>query len=346
MRVLAICLVIQFHVRVPSAPGWLPSIQNRLWFGMDLFFVLSGFLLGSILINQKEQSFRYFAKFYVRRGFRSFPQYFVVLLLAGLCTAPYGHFNVAGHWRELVFLTNYPYSSSYYMHWSWSLSLEEHFYIVSPILVAILVALRPRRAIALLALLFTVPLLLRLSCHPSGPLDFFKREYVPTHMRFDPLIGGVCVAFLERSYREKLGEFMRRPHVLSAAVALGLSLICAAGAFFPVYWVPGNFTYGAFAIGTMTTLGYVLLLFWGIHGEGPIHRLLGASLFRKVATLGYGIYLCHLLWIPRLEPLLPGGLPGWATLYIVTVFASVASAYALHLIVDKPMLWIRDRVAA
>ena len=105
--------------------------------------------------------------------------------------------------------------------------------------------------------------------------------------------------------------------------------------------------------GTITSIMYVPLVLIMINGRDLAHRFLGLPIFRRVATLGYGIYLVH---IPVCIPLVPlarfaiydlhlSTTLVWALILALLVFGSIAVSYVLHLIVERPMLALRDRVA-
>jgi peptidoglycan/LPS O-acetylase OafA/YrhL len=109
-----------------------------------------------------------------------------------------------------------------------------------------------------------------------------------------------------------------------------------------------------FAWGTLTTImwtGFLLLL---LHGHGPVHTLLSAPIFRRVATLGYGVYLVHIplcdnIVVPLAHALDKRHVPlslVWMLSFSLLIALSLGVAYVLHLLVEKPSLWVRDRVAA
>ncbi len=155
LRGLAILLVIICHYVGNANHGAVGKWQYRMlsafnigWSGVDLFFVLSGFLIGGILLDQRE-SLNYFRAFYMRRVFRILPLYygwtllFGVLVLAATWLAP-GRFPVAYQdlWQvpvHLLFLQNF-WIGMQKWPWiwfvvTWSLAVEEQFYLVAPLLV-------------------------------------------------------------------------------------------------------------------------------------------------------------------------------------------------------------------
>ena len=130
LRVLAIVLVVQLHTTWALLfVGVVSFSTESLWFGMDLFFLLSGFLIGSMLLAEAPSGRRVkMGRFYLRRTFRIFPPYFVVLTLFASMW-PLNPAQRAHLWMEYAYLTNYvpPIFGLVVMPWGWSLALEEHF---------------------------------------------------------------------------------------------------------------------------------------------------------------------------------------------------------------------------
>ena len=185
MRVVAILSVVQYHVttiftyetHLTMDRSWAMTSMT-IFFGMDLFFILSGFLIGSILLRSVETAgFINVRRFWLRRAFRTFPAYYVVLtalvLLFGLTAAQRKHLPF-----EYAYLTNYvPLTrDGTVMLWGWSLALEEQFYLSVPLLFFGLSKLRSDRArLTLLGLFWISALVVRLvlfnwcaaSCSPT-----------------------------------------------------------------------------------------------------------------------------------------------------------------------------------
>lgn len=152
LRILAFLAV--FQIRTSGQLYWRGLLGSTWWsvysatsiYGMDFFFFfLSGFLIGTMLLANPPAGPGDLGRFYARRQFRILPPYFVVLLLLSLARG-------AWPWpQEMLFLTNYPSNRSYLMVWSWSLSVEEHFYLIAPrLFVLVFRALSPGQIAALL----------------------------------------------------------------------------------------------------------------------------------------------------------------------------------------------------
>ena len=162
IRGLAALVVVLFHYTI-IGPGasfhtmlyWGRAVFRLGWSGVDLFFVLSGFLIGGILLDSRNSP-RYFRTFYARRSFRILPLYFVWLALYPLAVAAYSrwgnpplpespqmYLRWSSYWvflQTLTFLFPIPYRTLAY-YWlgpTWSLALEEQFYLVVAPLVRIL----------------------------------------------------------------------------------------------------------------------------------------------------------------------------------------------------------------
>ena len=367
LRVLAILSVVQLHVtvdlfenKVPLKAG-LRSASQSFWFGMDFFFIVSGFLIGGILLRALDaadsMSLR---RFWLRRAFRTFPPYYVVLIFLALAF-PLSASQRANLPYELVYLTNFRNplrGASVVMIWGWSLALEEQFYLFAPGLLYILTKLRSDRSrLAFLGVLWVVPLLLRLYlCLSRGwttrtDVWFGAYAQLSTFTRSDTLVAGVMLAYVQRRWGDRLAEWFSRLRVrVAAELCAGTCLLLLMPGVTPfrndaLQWV--------FAFGTISSIMHVSMLLVVLNGPaGAVMRLLSAPVFRRIATLGYGVYLVH---FPIITPVLvPIGRQlsarGWNAGLIwigalsMCVGASVAVSYVMHALIEKPSLRLRDRL--
>jgi peptidoglycan/LPS O-acetylase OafA/YrhL len=144
-------LFMAFHApqAIESGRGaWVRAISNGFWSGIDIFFVLSGFLIGRILIvNLSRDGVLYYWAFIVRRSFRIFPAYYLVTTLSLFVIAPLDLPVLAylfrtrdwgelarGSWANYFYLVNYvnPGNEPSVLSWACSLAVEEHFYLILP----------------------------------------------------------------------------------------------------------------------------------------------------------------------------------------------------------------------
>ena len=362
-RVLAIVLVVQLHLTFALVEGGLPidprfgKLSATVFFGMDLFFVLSGFLIGTMLLHA--QGSGSVLRFYARRSFRIFPLYYVALA-ALLALYPLTAAQKQNLPYELLYLTNYRVvlRETVVMMWGWSLCVEEHFYLAVPLLMAALHALRSHRArISLLLLLWASALLVRVLILRShdGAWDagaFLQAIYIKTHTRYDTLVAGILLAYLQHHFRERIAELVGRRGVRLAIWTL--TVICLLLLLSPQLF-PSYFTYAVIAWGTLSTLLYVPSLLLLLNAQSGLSRFLSARRFLRVATLGYGIYLWHVPVCEKLVvPLARGAHVGmglsmlivWPLSLAALLCLSASVAYLTHVLVEKPALRLRDRVAA
>ena len=368
LRVLAILSVVQIHVTAIFSQeekihfdSDLTGVSLAVFFGMDLFFILSGFLIGSILFHSIDTAGKtQLRRFYLRRIFRTFPSYYLVLTVLVLTTV-LSDSQRANLIYEFTYLTNFfPLGRrDVVMFWGWSLALEEQFYLVVPLLLFLLTRLRSDfMRIALLVGLCLLGLVIRLSIYwrhypweESGALQ--HALYFRTYTRFDTLIVGVLLAFVHRRWKAQITDWLLAPFH-RALLALP-ALLCLWLLLFPlVIGVLNIHVFHVFAWGTLTSLMYFPTLILLLHCDGWVQRALSISIFRRIATLGYGVYLVHIpvvdwLTVPIARSLADRGVARsliWLGCYSLTIGCSLAIAYVLHILVEKPALRIRDRFAA
>src|SRR5258706_2288181 len=192
LRGLAILLVLGVHVQ--ASPTW----AKVGWLGVDLFFVLSGFLISNLLFGEyKTHGSISLKSFYIRRGFKLYPSfYFLVLativycLIAGLTIRP------ARAFAEFFFMQNY--FTGIWGH-TWSLAVEEHFYILLPLTLVCMARFAPSdRPLRMIPLLFLVVAIVCLAARVATwrLLEFqYNTHFQRSHLRFDSLLFGVLLSY-------------------------------------------------------------------------------------------------------------------------------------------------------
>jgi len=364
LRFLAIITVVQFHVtwiyageqRIILDPDWIGS-SLAVFFGMDLFFMLSGFLIGSILLRSLETTgTQKIRRFYVRRVFRTFPSYYVVLTYLALTTA-----LTAAQWKHLP--AEYLYATNFMplgrqdiiMFWGWSLALEEQFYLTVPVLFFVLHRLKSERVrLGLLVALWLAALVVRIVIYarhrPWTDLGLYDALYFRTHTRFDTLVAGIILAYVQSRFGKQIGAWLKAP--FHRALVAMPSLFCLWFLMNPTILGPANVQIvHLFTWGTVTTLMYFGALLLLLHGDGWINRLLSWPFFRRAATLGYGVYLVHIPLIDHaLVPIAHVAqkkqismLLVWPASLVAVMIASLLIGYVMHVLIEKPSLALRDR---
>ncbi len=367
IRVAAIISVIQYHITLilwgeqglkidPS----LVDASLRVFFGMDLFFVLSGFLIGSILLRSlRDSGTQNLRRFYIRRIFRTFPSYWIVLTVLAVA---FGLTNQQRHHLpyEYLYAANFlPRGrSETVMSWGWSLALEEQFYLTVPILFFGLHRLkRDWSRIALLVLLWALGTAIRFAVYerhkPWNDGDLLTAVYFRPHTRFDTLVAGILIAFVNDRWGSRIGRWLETPFH-RALLALP-SMACLWFLLRPTLFGPDTLQVAHLLLwGTVTSVmywGVVLLL---LYGKGWVQSIFSAPLFRRLATLGYGVYLVH---IPLIDHVIVPAAKTLANRHVsliwiwlgsltMTTLLSFVLGYFMHVLIEKPSLWIRQRLAA
>jgi peptidoglycan/LPS O-acetylase OafA/YrhL len=229
LRGIAIVLVLFHHSLVlPGDRGFLRIPYNTIaafgWSGVDLFFVLSGFLIGGILFReiQREQSLQV-GRFLIRRAFKIWPGYLVLVAYAYIGHMRHGHplEVIRTYWANLLHLQNYFLNIRFH---TWSLAVEEHFYLLLPVLLGALAASSIstlRRFFLPIALLIMGIIALFRSIHGIFWPFTFETHMYPTHLRLDSLLAGVCIAFCATFHAEKFDR-LKQHRVLLMIVGLVL----------------------------------------------------------------------------------------------------------------------------
>lgn len=318
LRGFASCIVVFYHCVLftgfidPNSPQaqrapWLPLVANGFWTGIDIFFVLSGFLIGRLLIRDLRADGKlYYPSFFLRRGFRIFPAYYLVLTASMLLILPLGvpvfhYLFLSSDWREVagaswanyLYVVNYvrPGNTPSPMSWAWSLCVEEHFYLLLPLVLLLAYRLPPWRGARPLALLFFVaaPLAGRAFQYAANPaLSLMDGFYYYSHNRFDELFVGVLIAYFYVTHRAALHAFVHR---------LGRSLWVAGLAATAVVWVFGGLQRsGAFAVVgqfSLMALGTGAILLNCLFLPNAVTRFFAHPLWYPLARISYGTYLVH-----------------------------------------------------
>jgi peptidoglycan/LPS O-acetylase OafA/YrhL len=368
LRVLAIVSVVQFHVTwIFAGEQGIRLDQDftasslTVFFGMDLFFMLSGFLIGSILLRSLQKTgTQNLQRFYIRRVSRTFPSYYIVLSFLAL-TTPLTASQLHHLPWEYLYGTNFMslLRSDVIMFWGWSLALEEQFYLTVPILFFVLHRLRSDRArLILLTCVWLAALVIRLVIFlqraPWSDLGLYEALYFRPHTRFDTLVAGIILAFVHNRWGNEVTRWLEKP--FHRALLGMMSLACLWLLIQP--WLFGREhvqLVHVFAWGTVTSIMYFGWLLLLIHGDtaGWIHRALSLHIFRRIATLGYGIYLVHIplcdnLIVPAARALERRHWPMiivWPGALAALLASSLALAYVMHVVIEKPALRVRERLA-
>ena len=352
LRAIAIVWVMLFHSYLVGGLGsGFGFLERSGWMGVDLFFVLSGYLIGSQVLGSLRDSGELDLRaFYIRRATRILPAFLVVLALYACWPAWREVPEMQPVWQFLTFTFNLLVGSDARFAFShvWSLCVEEHFYLVFPFL-AIAMARRPPmgRVVALCAAVVLGGIALRawLWHHEVAPLRATGSEvglaylgnlYYPTWSRLDGLVAGVALAACAVHRPVTMGWIRERTGSLlfAGAVCLGASLILFDGArtaFWPCV-VGYPLIALAMALFVAAASGGSWLACWKVPGAGWLARA------------SYSLYLSHKGVFHLVETMLDGHLDGHRLIRFATyAVATLAGGAVLHYAVERPVLRWRDR---
>lgn len=360
LRGIAILVVVFHHCEPFTIPG-LPELSGAAGFafwhlrlfgasGVDLFFVLSGFLVGGLLIHEvTKYGTIEVGRFLMRRGFKIWPSYLALLTVLAI--------TQVDHWPDLssagatlrslgihlLFLQNY--LDQTHNTPTWTLAIEEHFYLMLPLLLLAMVRIGKLERIGtvtgaamILCLVFRV---LHLKFHHED------NDFMLTHNRMDALLAGVYIAWLWKKYPERVIAFTKHWKLVIPVALLLIS---------PSFFFSRRSAF-LFSIGfPLTTAGYGLILITLVtQGVGNFENSLPGKAIRKVGLWSYNIYLWHFflplllapvyrpaqLWLSTLVPNPVVTLALQVTLYAAL---SIFTGWFFTLFLEEPFLRLREKM--
>jgi peptidoglycan/LPS O-acetylase OafA/YrhL len=357
LRGVAILLVLLHHFRfVFNSPFTLERRTLRLfdggWSGVNIFFVLSGFLITGILLESKPYT-GYLGNFYARRFLRIFPLYYAYLFLVLLIVRawwmnrlhtdpwhslnPMWYFLYVENWK-----TPHMFGDQFLGH-LWSLAIEEQFYLVWPLVVLFV----NRAALGVICVAgFFIGLISRLMLAGISVESSFLANTL-TVSSFDALCAGALVALLKRNVT--LSERARPWIVACAILSAAVFIFCfkSGGTLF-LYSFPMQ-TWGVSALSILAAC----VVYWIACGRNSLlNHILSFSALRSIGRVSYGMYVLHPVVVafvaPRIHFMQQGGSPllqyfAKMAFIIILSVATYACATASWILVERPFLALKTR---
>jgi len=359
LRAVAIIAVIVYHISAfhgdETLPAFMAPVAQMGWMGVDLFFVLSGYLIASQFLRPYRTGISpRLWPFYRNRLFRILPAFGAVLAL--YLAVPVWRESPAlpPLWQFLTFTQNL-FTDPRYHAFShvWSLCVEEHFYLFFPLIVVVAMRKRSMRiTVAILVGLVVCGILIRSyvlfqvlqPVSASGGFvgrAFIKHIYYPTYSHFDGLLAGVTLALVRTFRPVTWSALARRGHALFFA---GAGVVALAVYLTKDFW--GSAT-GVAAVGIVfgfpvLSLGLGLLVASAVSNNGWMRfKIPGSEL---IATLAYSLYLTHKELIHLVDLCFPAIAEDHMILWLVvyTVLCLLVASI-LYLCVERPFLRLRDK---
>lgn len=343
LRAIAVGLVFAFHVVGPFY--YLPNG----WLGVDVFFVLSGFLITSLLVAEANQNGRVdLGKFYIRRGLRLVPALALLLAMTNLANLVIGDFSASMVAQDSLaaglYVSNWVYAFDglprMYLQHTWSLAVEEQYYLLWAAAVAAALArrfkpitlARTALAIAIASLAWRSVLL-----WPLG--QSYERAYFGFDARLDGLlIGSALGAYVHTTTFTRMADRLRqRSSTWFLAVALALLAVLARFGF-------NSGSVDLVVIVTVVNVATALIIVAVLATpDNRVKHLLSNPALVAIGRMSYGVYLYHILAINLVRHYLnpPAELLSAGALVLTLIVA--AASYRL---VEAPALRLKDRFAS
>ncbi|TGK04662.1 acyltransferase [Leptospira selangorensis] len=365
VRAISIMMIIGLHIWIganhfiPNIPYLLDTALKNLTAGIDLFFILSGFLIyGNLLKEKVKYGNIKLSFFYIKRSLRIFPAYYFLLLvqylsMRGMLKSLNAAENldasktllkqsltesISYAWADIFYISNY--TKGRLFDYGWSLSIEEQFYLILPPLCALLffkISDSTRRI--LLVGLYFIPVILRAV---YSQFDILPTHIIYTHSetRFDSLIAGMlCSEFFLSSYYSNF--FQKKPirySVLSVSIILAaIGFLTEKTAFTQIY------AYNCL------NLGFAGIVLVSLSENSYIGKFLSFSVFRPIARVSYTMYLWHLYPTSAAISIVCGTViqslsysRTFAT-FIVAVLFTFLFCTILFYLIERPFLKLKDK---
>ncbi len=346
LRGLAILLVASAHMPMDKLPPAFWTFWGQFgWLGVDIFFVLSGYLIGSELLKPVERGTAPDLRvFYLKRVLRILPVFWLMVALYFAFPVLQEGATIAPPWRFLTFTLNFGLdirTERTFSH-AWSLCVEEHFYLVLPVLILLFRGLRWKGLpIVFAAAVVIGGLVLRHMLYQSMPtghdaVQFLKTIYYPSYCRLDGLVMGVSLAGLRLFYPSVWAK-LARPLVL-----LPLACLCfAITGYLNVRTGEILNELGSVVFYPLFSLGVAMTLMSVLQLEPKLQALRWTGL-GYIAQISYSFYLCQKmvyhadgLWLPK------ACTQGWLGVAVYYVTAILAASL-LFFVVERSFLRLRQ----
>ncbi len=342
LRAISIFLVLISHSEstYPHQNRWvnfLLTIFGNGSLGVLIFFVISGFLITTLLLNEYEKTGTIsLTQFYLRRAFRIFPAFYCYLsFIFGLWMIGIIHLDWLDFGAAALFLRNYGglfihsnSSGDWFIAQTWSLAVEEQFYWLWPVC---LLFVKPQRAVLITVVLILLAPFIRTAEYFAMPAT---REQIPImlHTRMDSLMTGCLIAFLYKNMRfQGLLKSLYQRHIpLLAAVFMFAISALLNNRFRGIYSLPIGWT--------LENISAALILLWAIdNASSKVGIFLNSRLLTHLGVISYSLYLWQQLFLTKLIPLSFDKFP-------FSLVLCILAAEFSYFVVERPILSWRQRL--
>lgn len=353
LRAAAIILVLLYHYRMFEHPAWIDSIGGIGWTGVDLFFVLSGFLISNQLFREiRERRTIRLKSFFIKRFFRIIPPYIFTLFLYFCFPLFKEREALPPLWKFLTFTQNYGLDVINYGTFShaWSLCIEEQFYLALPLFLLILLRLKAVKYLkGVIVFFLSLTIILRvfswnqyITPHLETPAfwkEWYMQIYYPTYTRLDGLAIGVLIGYLFRFSARFKTVVERNGNRLLLAGILATA--------FSLWFCRDQYFFQASIFGfTLVAASYGILVAGAISATSFLSRK-PSFLTSHVAALSYSVYLSHKGIIHIVQLLMDQHhikASGNVAL-MICLLACLAVGLLYRYIIEKPSAVIKNKIS-
>lgn len=354
LRAAAIILVYIYHL------GFITHkpVFDIGWIGVDLFFVLSGYLIGNQIFTDIAHKRNFSLKiFMMRRLFRTLPNYFVVLILYFGVNEFRDHPILPPLWKLLTFTANFGLKTGTAFSHSWSLCVEEQFYLALPIIAVILYykkSIKLSWSLVILTLIGGMALRTYIWIAYTNGMsnnpnlfsydNYYTYIYYFTFCHLDPIICGVIIALIRNFYSHYWHKITSWGNLSLVFGIISLSLTCYMfmnhGYANRYSLVPTIFGY------TLLGISFGILLISALSPNSILHRA-KIPFAEKIAVLSFAIYLIqkpldHLTAkaLIKYDLISKPSIP----MFVCTALVAILGGWLLYIFVEKPSLKLRDHI--
>ena len=330
LRAISILLVLISHLAgTRNFP--ISASAGNFWglgeFGVVVFFVISGFLITGLLLDEINRTSKIrLGHFYLRRTLRIFPPYYAFLAVVAAASIG-GWIQLGPHdiAHTMTYTSNYHPGRSWFVGHTWSLSVEEQFYLLWP---AVLLLAGVRRGVIIAAAVVIICPLIRV-----GEWELLRAFGNGIGHRFETIADSIAIGCVLAGVRPYLHQTRWYPRLLASPLFIAV----------PVLAVAGNLLHDhpliSFAVGmTLTNVAIALCMDWCVtFHDGRVGRVLNAAPLVFVGWLSYSLYLWQ-------QPLLNRASASPLAAFPVNILIVVALAVGSYFIVERPSLAFRKRI--
>lgn len=353
LRALAISLVFLFHYPNLTYSKWIYTIKEFGWTGVDLFFVLSGYLIAKQLFSDVNKKRKISLKvFFIKRSFRILPAYLFIVAVYFCIPLFRERESLPLLWKFLTFTQNIGLDPSKFGTFShaWSLCIEEQFYLIFPLIIATLLYLKAeKKGFYIIIILFLFTWLIRLVIWnkyiipleeaDSNTTNFWVTWlYYPTYTRLDGLLTGISIAGIFEFFpkiKERLTKYGNLHILIGLIILIGSYFLCVDRVSFSanIWGFP------------IVALSYGVLVIAALSPTSLLYKFRSAVI-SNLAILSYSIYLSHKGIIHLCQSYFSnhGIAKESGFMFFICAIFSIITALIMRYTIEKPFLKIRDRI--